>query len=522
MLFPLYLPAPAWENLVARAPRQEQAQARQQVTMPGNLVVEFDQARRDEKERTITMSGHVVAKYDQTSIECEELVLWPDERRGRAIGETRVSDPDASLDCRELDFNWQEKTGSAKSVTMVAGSVRLSADTLSITPKKWVIGKVVGSVSRLRNPSYRFHAESVDIIPGDQGTAHRVFIELFGKKFGPLANVDFNLDPRVTGLKTPNLTNKRGAGIGIAWDSSVLLTEKSSLGATINMFPKLSPEYLVQYSYSPLDPNSSPFSIAPRTELSEYFADGWFDSVVVKTQAEEAGSLLEKRKSFGVSVRVNQDTFARSPDALNVTQPLDLAAEIGGNLRGWGYVATGHVQRVREDREDPWVDRMVFQGTLKPPNLDLGRLTWSSRFDTVSTTSTSGSFLFGRVESGLAYSPLNGFTFGAAVGLGVSAGSPDFEFDRVPFGKSLMGRVDYRRGPFTARFLWKWDLETRRLYDREYELAIVADGFEPFITSRSFPSDFRIGVRFRLDSFVDHLTSRQVTRKNAPSSSNGP
>jgi len=521
MLFPLYLPAHAWENLVVRAPHQEQAQTRQQVTMPGNLVVEFDQANRDEKERTITMSGHVVAKYDQTTIECEALVLWPDERRGRAVGETKLTDPAASLICEELNFNWQEKTGSATSVTMAVESVRLTADSLAITPKKWVIGSVVGTVSRFRHPAYQFHAESVDIVPGDQGTAHRVFIEVFGKKFGPLANVDFNLDRRVTGLKTPNLTNKRGAGFGIAWDSSVLLTDKSSLGATINMFPKLSPEYLVQYSFSPLDPNSSPFSIAPRTELSEYFSDGWFDSVVVKTQDEEAGSLRERRKSFGVSVRVNQDTFARSPDAVNVTQPLDLAAEIGGNLRGWGYVATGHLQRVREDREDPWVDRILFQGTLKPPNLDLGRLRWSSRLDTVSTTSTGGSFLFGRVESGLTYTPIEGFTFGAAIGVGAAAGNPDFAFDRVPFDKALMGRVDYRRGPFTARFLWKWDLETRRLFDREYELALVADGFEPFIVSRSFPSDFRIGVRFRLDAIVDHLTSRQVKRKNEPSSSSG-
>ncbi|MBX3111719.1 MAG: hypothetical protein KF857_06890 [Fimbriimonadaceae bacterium] len=488
---------------------------RQSVALPGEMTVEFDSSSRDEKDGTVRMKGNVVARYDLTTVRCDEMVLTPGEHKGRVVGEAKLDDPEGNVACRDLEFNWKDKTGSAQAVTLIAGGVRIAADSLTITPKKWVIRKAVGTVSRLKHPPYRFWAETVDLVPGDQGTAHRVFLEFFGKKFGPLANVDFNLDRRVTGFKMPNLTNKRGAGFGVAWDSSVLLTDKSSLGATINMFPRLSPEYLFQYSYSPLDPNSSPFSIAPRSELTEYFGDGWFDSIVIKTPEEETETIGQQRKAVGVSVRVNQDTFARNPDALNVTQPLDLAVEAGGTHRGWGYLGTGHLQRVREDREDPWVDRLVFQGTLKPPSLQLGRLSFSSRLDAVTTTSNRGLFAFGRVETGLVYSPLEGVNIGAGVGFGASAGEPDFAFDRVPYDKSLLGRVDYRRGPFTVRFLWKWDLETRRLYDREYELALVADGFEPFITSRSFPSDFRVGVRFRLDALTDHLSKRQVKRRDS-------
>ncbi|MBS1708274.1 MAG: hypothetical protein JSS65_06075 [Armatimonadetes bacterium] len=519
MLIPVTLPAQTFALAATSLAHRQDAR---QSMVTGGLRVVFDGAKRDEVEDTLVFTGHVIARYKHnpddpdawdTVIECDELTIWQREQRGRAVGETKITDPDGFASCHKLDFNWKTKSGDASDVSVYAAGARLHAETMHIEPKKWVLSQVVGTLSRYKTPAYKVHAESVTISPGDQGTAHRVFLEVFGRRIGPIANVDFNLDQRVTGFKTPNITNKRGSGIGVAWDSSVLLTDKSAVGAVINSFPRTSPEAILQYSFSPLDPGSSPFSLAPRSELQEFAGDGWFDSVNVKSLAEEEDTLGQKRQSYGVSTRINQDTVGRSPDALNVTQPLDLAAEYGGRTNGFGYLFTGHVQRVREDREEPWVDRLLFQGTLKAPSVRFGQFSVVSRFDVLSTASNRGQFAFGRAEAGLVYRPLEGFDIGVGVGYGAAIGTADFAYDRMPYDKSLLARLDYSRGPFTARLIWKWDLETRVLYDREYEFALVADGFEPFISSRKFPGDFRIGVRFRMDGLVDRLSKREVKRE---------
>ena len=75
-----------------------------------------------------------------------------------------------------------------------------------------------------------------------------------------------------------------------------------------------------------------------------------------------------------------------------------------------------------------------------------------------------------------------------------------------------MARADYMVGPFTFRFLNKYNIDTKQWYDREYEIALVAREFEPYIIYRQFPSETRIGIRFRIDNLRDRLTRRSQDR----------
>ncbi|MFX9589393.1 hypothetical protein ABTO72_18875, partial [Acinetobacter baumannii] len=71
---------------------------------------------------------------------------------------------------------------------------------------------------------------------------------------------------------------------------------------------------------------------------------------------------------------------------------------------------------------------------------------------------------------------------------------------------------DYRRGFLTLRGMWRYDTDSRTWYDRQYEVAVLADGIEPYVWSRSFPNDYRIGIRFRFDQFANRLMQREISR----------
>ncbi len=521
MLTPCNLPISALGAAVSRAMAQQGSGHK--IALKDGLVVTFDGAKRDESAGTLILTGHVTATYDLTTITCEKLTLWSAEERGRAEGKTEIIDPDVSAECSGLEFNWRDRTGHATNISLNVDGAQFTASDLQITPGKWTLQDATGTFSHFKRPTYRLWARQVTLTPGDKGTAHRVFFELFGRKIGPIANIDFNLNRRVTGWKIPSFANRRGVGFGFTWDSSVMLGHHAAIGAIANTFPKRALEGMLQFSYSPLDPDQSPFQIAPRSGLGEFAGEGWFTSIDVKKRTDEYDDLTRRRSSFSLSSRLNLDTIARKPDSLNVTEPLDLSMEFGGKTNDWGYAFTGHLQRVRDEPTASYIDRFAFLATVKPPDIGFGPISLTSRFDTYSTLSHGGHYLFGRAETGLVYHPYDFLNLGVAIGLGGSVGASDFDFDRIPYNRQLIARIDYARGPYTARFIWKWDLMTHELYDREYELAILADGFEPFISSRSFPSDFRIGLRFRFDAIGERLSRREVQRKQAegPDQSSG-
>jgi hypothetical protein len=227
----------------------------------------------------------------------------------------------------------------------------------------------------------------------------------------------------------------------------------------------------------------------------------------------EANAIGGERLLYMAATRWNTSTSAR-PELLNdVTKAFEFVVESAGTVSGFALRANSRVQSIRRDTRSPFVDRLESQFAALTPMWYLSEnLGVQVRADLFTTYSENTEFGWLRGQVGLLYSPIAGVTMGVAFSDSHEFGTPDFGFDRRLYDSAFHGRIDYARGPYTVRYLVKVDPKSGQFFDTEYELALVAEGFQPFVVYRQFPSDFRIGVRFRLDDFIGRLQRRRVER----------
>lgn len=476
------------------------------------LRVKFLTSEFDAETGETAFIGGVEATYGPTVVRCERLTIDSKNSQGRATGQVLLTDPEGRLEARDLEFNWLERTGSASNVLVQVGTVRIEAEAIQVEPETWTLGRATGYLARASRPPVTFEAGSVTLKPGRSGVARRVFVHVYGTKLGPVSAVPFSLRKRVKGIGLPSIANRKGVGVGISWDGQIPLGDQASAAAFWNSFPKRPNGFGLELAYSPLDPDSETL-ISPGTDLGERAGDGWFNNVAVRSPGQESSDIKAQRLSYSIASIWNQGTVARGSFAETVSKALEITAEAGGSRDGWGGKGSVRLQSIRESADEPFVSRSVAQLTVKPPDWTVGRdFRAVARGDAFGTFSDRNSFGWVRFEAGLIYQPTEPFTFGAAWVTGGSAGTPDFSFDRLYSKSAVHLRADWTSGPYTARYLAKYDLTRKLWYDREYELAIIANVFEPYILFREFPADTRFGVRFRLDGLVDKLKERRHSR----------
>jgi len=499
-------------HIALQQPKVRQEQVQQRAKIDEKLTVTFFDSEYDAETQTTTFTGNVVALYGLTRIECGSLRLNSKEQTGHAESGVKLIDPEGTLNSSSLDFNWSNQTGSAKNVVLSAQNVFISAESTTVFPDRWELTKAVGALSSTDKAPVRFEAESVSITPGRGGVARRVFIRVFGTRIGPLPRLVFSLRKRVKGLGLPSITNRKGKGLGVSWDSAFAIGDHGALGSFWETFPRRQPGFGIQYSHSPLSPDSSSM-LAPQSDLEERYGNGWFNNVSVRTIDEEHENLRNSRLTYAVGTQWNQGTTGRPTDSESVSKQIELVSEIGGSVGNFGAFGGLRFQSIRGDSANPFVNRILANSTLLSPKVKLTpKLNAQARLDLFGTASLDGTFGWGRIEAGLVYQPSNSFTLGVAYGLGSGTGRPDFTFDGLVANRSLLARADYHAGPLTVRYLAKYDVSRSLWYDREYELAFVARQFEPYLVYRQFPSETRIGIRFRIDNLRDRLTRRNQGR----------
>ncbi len=439
-----------------------------------------------------------------------------DAGKGVAEGGVNLTDPEGSLIADFLEFDWRLKTGKATRATMVMGNVRMWADLVNITPGLWTLTNARGTLSRRERPEFELTAASVTIQPGKSGVARKVYLKIFGAKLGPIPTYSFNLDQRLNPFKIPEIDYDKDKGLGVSWGSSFLIARNAVVTSSASSFPNRLPSYGISLGYSPLAVDSVRRPIALPSDLSEYVSDGWFNSIGVKDPEAGARTFDERRVIYGVGSSWNLATSARPVDSETVSKAVDIVGQVGGPLGGLGSLTTVRLQHIRPSTTEPFVSRLSFLQTLVAPEMSLfPKVGLQLRSDSFLTLSQNGGYGWLRGEVGAIFRPIEGVTIGSALSGTATFGRSDFVFDAPPFLNVFHFRADYRRGPYTLRYMTKFDLTSRRWYDREYEIALVAQGFEPFIQYRQFPSDYRIGIRFRLDNFAERLTQRNFRRESA-------
>lgn len=503
-------------SLPPAAPAMAQQQEQRQTQTFEGLEVEFPEggASYDFAAGTVTFTGSVRARYDLTVLTAQRLVINTIDRTGVASGGVELRDPEALLRTDFLEFNWELKTGKATNVYVQAGNMRIRAETLEIEPGEWRMERATATLSRKRNPDYEIIADRVRIYPGRYGIANGVSLDLFGLRLGEVPEMRFDLDPRIEGFNLPAFAEKRGVGFGVSWNSSFLLSDQTVLTATWGSFPSRLPNYGAQIIWMDANPDETFRKLKPHDDLKEQTGDGWFDNIAIRSPRMEAAAIGDGRLLYMLGTRWNTSTSAR-PELLNdVTKAYELVAESAGTHGGFALRANSRVQSIRSSPDTPFFERLESQFAALTPMWYLGHnLGVQFRADLYNTMSEQGEFSWLRGQLSLLYSPMEGVTLGVAYSDSQEYGTPDFLFDRRLYDKAYHARLDYSRGPYTLRYLIKMNPETGIVFDTEYELALVAEGFEPFVVYRQFPSDFRIGVRFRIDDFVGRLQRRRVERE---------
>ena len=477
------------------------------------LTVRYDGVKFDMTTNVLVFTGSITAKYDVTVIECSQLELRLDEQTGRAGGGVRLIDPAILLECDTLEFDWNNHTGMALDVTVEAGGLTIRAQSLEIGVESWILRKARATLSRRDKPKYEMLADRVTIYPGRYGIAEPVALLLFGTKFGWLPSLRFELDPRVTGWKTPSLADRRGIGFGLSWDTSLMLSEKVSVYGFWNTFPSVFPTSGVQFTFTDVNPDTVYRKLVPKSDLLERIDNSWFDNVRVKSPGTEYQRLRDPLLSYTVGTLWNQQTNARAVQLSSVSNQFELILESVGSQAGFGLSASARLERIRPDSSSPWLDRAALLTTVQTPPVDLGgsaRLV--VRIDGFGTVSANSGYGWVRGLVGVIYNPSPSLTLGVAYANTGSWGTPDFPFDPLVYPTSLHARADFVSGPYTLRYLVRYDPTSQTVFDTEYEIALAAESFEPYILFREFPSDFRMGIRFRIGPLRDRLSRRKTQR----------
>lgn len=508
MFLPMPIVPPIISNLDFHRQESPSVLQRQTIQFDREFRAEAPSIQEDLEEGKTKLSGGVIAWYGTTTIRCENLVIDRINETAVATGSVSVEDPLGSIKSQSFQIDWSEgaKTGTANNVELQIGYVQISSQSVSTTPNLWVLNNAVFTLEDTDGKRNRLIAETVQITPGKRGVAKRVFVYVLGQRIGPFGSLDFNLDNRVSGFKLPSITSRPGVGLGISWDSSFLIGKQSAIGGNLSIFPRITPSYSLSYTSTTLNTTENATKLEVQDDLGERFRDGWFNNIGIGKPEDDWISTGEPRRNFTVKSSWNTGTSARIPNGSSVSKAIDFGYEWSdkteiGNLR-----MVGHLQRVREESGAAWIDRSVISSTLAFPVIELGNsLKFHSRFDFTNFLSPKNNYGFGRIEIGLVTPKIGGFRFGGAWVGGQEYGTPDFDFDRLVLKNGVLLRADYLHGPYTLRYLAKYDLDRGYWLDREWEVALAAGPFEPYILRREFPQDYRFGIRFRLDDFVQRL-----------------
>ena len=483
--------------------------------------------------------GGVKAKYGRTVLTADVLVV----RQGKhddsqvvlteggqsfalrpleayAIGKVVVVDPDGNLQASDLWFTWDperkshidEVTGIANTVDIRIDTTHITADKLQIATRKWDLTKVALWTGNWRTPLFRFDADTLSLYPEKKGVANRMKLSLLGVQLPVIAHYTFSLDPRTGGFNIPTIGFRQGAGIGMAWNGNIPLSEASTLTAAFAAFPKVQPTYAISYakSYIPrgdIGPNQ--FHVSdPFVERSQF---SYFGTIFEDSLQTAYDGMRTKKNLFSVNSTFNNETLARKTDRIvNYTQPLEIGIEKGGPKGNWAYLIQAKASRIVEAGNRSAARLGLFASSFAPISTN-GRLIAGTRFDAVARIDASSSGFLG-AETGFTYKPLDSMSFSAGAYGYKNFGTALFQGDEFQTNQGYVMRGDWYGAATRISLMFRYD-PTQGWFDREYRLSQVMGPIEPVLAFRESPRQYVIGIRLRTQD-IGKLLQRRKNRSN--------
>lgn len=453
----------------------------------------------------------VTIYYGPTKITAERATFNGREKTGKASGNVIITDPEGTVQATDVDLNWAEgsRKATAENVFIEAAGARLRAKSAVLTEELWVFNDVEGTTCRKDAPIYSVRSPRLEVRPGRSGQVINPRLSIFGRQIVTLPTQRFNLDPRVQGIRFPNIAYRRNQGLGVAWNGQFLVNNQTAAGFDFGSFQGGYPTYSFAVSRSFLPPEKSPALIIPRDDLGDRFNIGYFDNVELDGPDSGFQRLSIPRSTLALQTQFNRGAVI-GPSYLSYSKALDLTYEAGRQIGPFGGLGQIRLQNIRTQNSKA-ISRATVGGTLQSKVLPLSRQV--GLLGTVDAQGWLGGnpYSWARGTAGVVYQPVRELTLGAGGFYGQDFGRFDFPADNLYSKTGYALRADLAFGGFRGRYLVKYDTRLK-WYDREYSVNQVVGCLELFLVYRQFPQNYQIGVTLRTDQFFGLLQRRKFER----------
>jgi hypothetical protein len=482
----------------------------------GEIRVTWDSQRVDLANQRIFFEGNVLATYGDTILRADALTLELDNRFGSASGKVEVTDPMGSLSADQFNFNWADRTGSAANARISAPYLNVNAGLIVAAPDRWYLTDVEAYTADGNTRLAGIRARSAVVTPGQNARLRSVSFYLLGGRVLSLPEYTVSLDPRSSGVEIPWPVYRPGVGLGVRWKSEFLLGGRYSFRPGMSFFPGRYPSYTAQLTYSFIPDERWVIPSAPMDELTERFANGWMNSILVRSPGAEDVYIGAERASVTLATTWNQEVTGAALRP-SVDKPVEVIVEFGGTKNYVAGMSQTRFQNIRV-RGDRHIDRVISQLTFLPQysipiteNLFL-----RPRIDIGSFLSSTNQFGWGRLETGVLYEPTDEIRLGVAYIDTFTVGKPNLFFDEPYSKRALHARLDLNFKSTKIGVLYKYDFGPRGSYGWEFSIRQAAGALEPFITWRTFPYELSIGVRLRVEDTLRQLRARRPNPLERP------
>lgn len=505
----------------------------QEVASPKEeFFVTYGRAEIDLETEIVHYTGGVRAVYGPSILTAEELFFDRKNQKGRARGQVKILDPEGTFSADNLEFELTPisegnsklrfKFGSAENVFMEFEGMKMKMDSFIATPTDTSVeikmSNLYATPSRMHPPEFAIKVKELRLSSGKSGRASKLGFDVFGKQLLTIPYYNFSLDRRATGFRVPAISFTRGSGLGVAWGSTFLLNDQTSLTGKLNSLPEALPSLTLEVARTPINPEKFLGRLTTRNDLSDRFSDSYIDSILVTNPYREIRNLRMPRNTVSAGMYYNQTTRGRIDDSETISKQLDIAYEIGSAVgRHGGFLSQIRGQSIRPDRKADFTGRLVTLGSVHsgivPVAPSLGVM---SRVDWQATASDRTRFGWLRSSLTAVATPTSQVTLALGATATVSSGRAEFAFDRIPVKRGLFGRADLDLGSITLTALAKYDADTRTFPDIEYGWSFAAGSFRPYFNYRQFPREVQFGIKLRATDLFDRLSDRKFVRKSEP------
>ncbi|RYG49778.1 hypothetical protein EON79_00140 [bacterium] len=456
-------------------------------------------------------SDGVTVYYGPTRITAQEVVADRRKKTAKASGNVTIVDPEGTIQATDIDLNWADgaRRATATDVRIDIGGAKLRAESATLTDALWVFERITGTTCRQGTPLYSISSPRFEIVPGESGKLVKPTLSLFGRKIITLPSQRFNLNPRVQGIRMPNIAYRKDQGIGVAWNGQFLLDRSTAAAFDFGAFNGGYPNYGLGVSHSFISSEKTKAFFSPRDDLGDRFNVGYFDSIELNSPEAGYNNLSNRRSTLAVASQFNRGAVIGPPE-LSYSKPIDVTYEIGGRIGSIGTLGQVRAQTIRAQGYRT-VNRFSMGGTalsnVLPINKKLGFL---SSLDAQAFLG-GNEYAWARGSAGLIYNALPQLRLGAATFLGKEFGASDFPADELYAKSGYALRADLNLGGLRARYMLKYDTQ-RKWYDREYSINQAIGCLEAFVLYRQYPQTYLVGVKVRIDQFVDLLQRKKFER----------